>query len=233
MILPADKLIEIAENEQKIYQAGIEQGGKSFYDEFWDNFLNRTNLQQTTACLFAGAGWSEETFNPPYYLDFLTDGYQMFVYCSYISKEKLAMIDYSKMNRLQGAFNSTKLIELPIIDARGATTLSSMCAWSSKLVSVEKIILKDDGSQIVTYIFQNCISLENVEIEGTIGQNGFDIHWSTQLTKDSIKSIINALSTTANDLTVKLSKTAVNNAFTTDEWNTLEKTRPNWKISLE
>ena len=74
--------------------------------------------------------------------------------------------------------------------------------------------------------------LTYIRFEGVIGKNGLSFQWSHRLSKDSIESIINALSTTTNGLTVTLSATAVNSAFTTDEWNTLIGTRSNWTISL-
>jgi hypothetical protein len=53
--------------------------------------------------------------------------------------------------------------------------------------------------------FRNCFSLENLTIEGTIGQNGFNVQWSTKLTHDSLMSIINALKDNSG----------------TDTWNTI------------
>ena len=41
--------------------------------------------------------------------------------------------------------------------------------------------------------FRYCRELVNLTIEGTIGQNGFDVSWSTKLTHKSLMSIINAL----------------------------------------
>jgi hypothetical protein len=36
-------------------------------------------------------------------------------------------------------------------------------------------------------------------MDGAIGQNGFDVHWSTKLTHDSLMSIINHLSDKSSD----------------------------------
>ena len=86
----------------------------------------------------------------------------------------------------------------------------------------------------VTYVmrtFQNCTALKHLIAVGTIAVS-LDIHWSTGLTKASIESIVNALSTTTSGLSVTFSKTAVNNAFTDEEWATLANTRSNWTINL-
>jgi hypothetical protein len=84
-------------------------------------------------------------------------------------------------------------------------------------------------------VFFNCNALENLTIEGVIGQNGFDVRYSTKLSKASITSVINALSATTSGLTVTLSKTAVERAFgstTSTEWSALVATKSNWNISL-
>ena len=59
--------------------------------------------------------------------------------------------------------------------------------------------------------FYNCKALQNITIEGTIG-NSFNIKWSP-LTKASIESVVNALSDTATGKTVTFKKSAVEAAF--------------------
>ena len=72
--------------------------------------------------------------------------------------------------------------------------------------------------------------IEEVAFEGIIGQ---DIDFqSCPLNKASILSIVEHLSTTASGKTLTLKQTAVNNAFTTQEWNTLIAPKSNWTISL-
>ena len=73
----AEKLTAIAENEQRVYDAGYmhgnndgyllgeEAGKKSEYDAFWDAFQldgERTNYSYA----FSGSGWHSETFKPKY-----------------------------------------------------------------------------------------------------------------------------------------------------------------------
>ena len=91
-------------------------------------------------------------------------------------------------------------------------------------------------------VFLNAHSLKNVVFLGSIANGGLDLQWSTQLSKASITSLINALSETTSALSVTLSRTAVNAAFETSagakdgvssaEWATLIATKPNWTISL-
>ena len=58
--------------------------------------------------------------------------------------------------------------------------------------------------------FGFCGALEEITVEGTIGQNGFDIHWSKNLTAKSIDSIVRALTTAKSGLTITLPVGAYN-----------------------
>ena len=78
--------------------------------------------------------------------------------------------------------------------------------------------------------FINCRKLENLTIEGTIGQT-FNAQYSP-LSRASIENIVSCLSTTTKDLTCTLKTSAVNNAFTTEEWNVLIATKSNWTFAL-
>ena len=75
------------------------------------------------------------------------------------------------------------------------------------------------------------IALKNIVISGEIGQN-IDLQNSYNLTKESIESIMAALSTTATSKSVTFNQQAVNRAFTDEEWATLANTRSNWTINL-
>ena len=102
-------------------------------------------------------------------------------------------------------------------------------------MSIEKIILRDDGSQTVTTMFaSNHNSLKEIRFEGVIGDT-ISFSDATKLSKASMENTISHLSDTASGKTLTLSKTAVNNAFgssTGTEWLALVASKPNWTISL-
>lgn len=89
-------------------------------------------------------------------------------------------------------------------------------------------------------MFDYCRTLTNLTIEGTIGQNGFNASWAP-LSKASLTSVVNALSSTTTGLTVTVRASAVKKAFETsegandgmssEEWLTLVATKPNWTIN--
>lgn len=127
-------------------------------------------------------------------------------------------------------YNCFALEEIEDIGICPAYSYNATFANCRKLKRIAKMTVDETSSYIETFV--QCVSLEELTIAGTIGRNGFDVHWSTKLNKASITSIVNALSSTTSGLTVTLSKTAVNNAFTTDEWNALIATKQNVTISL-
>ena len=57
----ADKLVIIAENEQKVYEAGQ----KTEYDRFWDVYQDNGKRVSYSGA-FYGSGWTDETFKPKY-----------------------------------------------------------------------------------------------------------------------------------------------------------------------
>ncbi len=85
-------------------------------------------------------------------------------------------------------------------------------------------------------------ALEDIEfVPNTIGIS-LDFYWCYNLSKASLTSAVNGLSSTAEGLTVSFSTTAVNKAFETSEgandgstsaeWTALANTKTNWTIAL-
>ena len=159
----AEKLTTIAENQQKVYEAGQ----KSEYDRFWDEFQENGNRNHYFYA-FSYHNFDDTTYNPKYPIKtgISNTGGQNLFYSSYgITDTK---VDISFERTANGAFNSAK-----------------------KMKTIRKIIATEDVS--FTNTFSAAESLENVTIEGTIGVNGFNVQWSPLLTHDSLMSIINAL----------------------------------------
>lgn len=210
----------------------FEAGKQAEYDAFWDIYQDYGE-RRNYATAFAGDGWSKETFRPKYNI-VIGDGYMCFRYHNdgnepYDMAEHLKNLGITLDFRydMQYAFSDANVSRIPPLVAR---TNMIQTFTRCKAVTIDKISV--NANIAYQYTFSQYTALENLTIEGTIGQNGFDVHYSTQLSKESITSIINALSATTSGLSVTLSATAVNNAFTTDEWNAFIATKPNWTISL-
>lgn len=241
----AEKLVRIAEREQRVYDAGYWGGygvGKQEeYDRFWDEIQangTRTDYQRGFAC------WGCEYVRPKYKVAPVGVAFvgNLFYLATNLRKVEKEYFDFSQCLRptyssaswYYSFYGDNNLEEIEDIGITNVFAFQYTFANCNKLKTIARIC--PDTDTTYTNVFNNCNALESLTIDGVIGQNGFDVHWSTKLTRSSIESIINALSPSTSGLTVTLSKTAVNNAFdggsTGDEWLNLIATKSNWAISL-
>lgn len=182
---------------------------QTYYDVFWDVLQNKG--APTRYYWRFAYNWNDDIYNPKYNI-----------------------VGSNISNALGNLFYTSSITDTKVaIDAtRVPNGLSNCFYWARALQRIRKLIITE-ATAFNASTFTDCKALISIdEIEGKIGQNGFDIHWSTKLNKASIESIINALSTTTEGLTVTLSQTAVDTAFTSEEWEALEATKSNWNISL-
>ena len=237
----ADKLTTIAENEQKVF----ESGKKAEYDAFWDSY-QQNGSRENYYIGFSGNGWTNETFKPKYDIR-PTSARQMFAQSRITDLKGVLQrlgvnLDCSNCTNFSSMFNGSSITHIGVIDTRASATANELL-YGANVISVEKVILKDDGSQTFgSFVASESKNLEQIFFEGVIGQSGLNLRWSTKLSHDSIVSIINALSATTSDLTVTLSLDAVKKAFETSEgandgntsveWKALTDTKKNWTISL-
>ena len=221
------------------YDDGYEAGKEAEWNAFWDS------LQQNgkrTDYSYAFVNWRKDIFTPKYDISG-TDLSQAFrFYGVYVPEEHFDLaeklercgvtLDTSKATAMTYMFYSSSVTRSPKIDCASCGTLTNTFNYAPNLVTIDCLKLRDDGTNAFSGTFTYAAKLVNLTIEGVIGKSGLDLQWSTNLSRASIESIINALSTTTSSLTVTLSKTARTNAFTDDEWSTLIATKPNWTISL-
>ena len=205
------------------YDQGIKQGKQAEYDRFWDAFQqngNRTDYRYAFT-----AQWTEEIFKPKYPIKPKGSTAYMFRYFPIADvkahcEQYGIVIDTSGSTNLDSIFQNSAVEIFGDLDTRGISAVTGVLYQASTLRTI-RLILKDDGSQTFDRCFTQASKLENLEIVGKIGSN-FDLSPCTKLTRASIDSVILALSTNLTSVqTLTLSATAVNNAFTTEEWNTL------------
>ena len=216
-----------------------ENGQKSEYDRFWDAYQENGERKDYSYC-FSGIAWTTETFKPKWDIRPVS-AVHMFWQATNLTgslPERLNRLgielDFSMCTSFNSMLQYSKISEMGVIDTRSADTINYIFRYATSLETVQKLILRDDGSQTFgTYTFDRASVLKNIAVEGTIGDN-CDIHFSP-LTKASITSIVNALKSTANEKVLTLSKNAVINAFGSAEaadWLSLINTKSSWKISL-
>ena len=224
----AEKLTTIAENEQKVYEAGK--------GVIWDDLqANGTRVDYGHAFY----RWETATEIVPKYPIKTNNMSSMFGICRKLINLPPIEITSTTVEALNafGFCDSLKSVDLdmPISGSAGA-----MFADCYELETIQKLIVTKN-TMYYNAAFRNNHSLKNIVFEGVINGD-IDFRWSTLLTKDSIISIINALNTSASSLTCTLSKTAINKAFETSEgandgqysadWSSLVASRSNWTISL-
>ena len=225
----ADKLTQIAENEQAVFDAGKESERKAFWGAFQNNG-NRTDYRYAFAG--AGAGWTVDNFKPMYNVHPTTDAREMFrdsrinADLGAILNECGVTLNFSGCTRMENAFYNTYFTALPEIDLSGATA-TSVFDWSSKLVTISSLITSETSTGIGFY---KCTSLKNITITGIIAISLWIA--DSPLTKASITSVINGLSDTVTGKTATFNQTAKQAVFTDEEWAALIGTKPNWTISL-
>ncbi len=218
----------------EVYSKGKTAQHKAFWDVFQDEG-KRTNYSRA----FYGEGWTKENFKPCYDMK-LTNAYFTFCHSTIygdlvkILSDLGVTLDLSGAVTVENCFSSTQFTRVGVVDTSSETELKHLFFKSKQLETVDKLILKDDGSQTFDKTFNECYALKNLTVEGKIGGTTLNLRFSP-LTRESITSVINAVSTTHKGAKILLKHTAVKNAFgsvTNTEWLALTNTRPNCTIVL-
>lgn len=222
--------------------AGVDEvfaaGEKSEYDRFWDTYQQngeRTDYKNG----FFGPNWTDETFQPKYDL-ICTDCNSMFYNVKIkdikgILEERGIAFDTSACPNVNSLFYTTQRVEdkatsLPAVDVSSVSNINAAFYGQSEVSKIELLHVQE--SAIFTRTFLGCPGLVDLTITGTIGGNGLDLSSPKALSKASIENVVGCLSGTTSGLSITLSKTAVDAAFTDEEWAALANTRPNWTINL-
>ena len=245
----AEKLTTVAENVPKVYDAGYFKGQRDgweegnaegwingraeFYNEFWDSYDTITNF----VALFAGRMWNDTTFKPKNDIVAKNQANMMFYNnaCTNIKQSLIdsgVSLDLSQATQANQTFCFCRTTELPKIDLSNATSLNATFQSATQLVSIDGLVLKEGVNFANT--FSDLPNLENITIYGWISGSGFDIHWSTKLSADSLESIIESLDDGAYGKTITLPITAQSNyeaAYGEHSWAFLVSTKPNWTIN--
>lgn len=195
----ADKLATIAENEQKVYEAGKQ----AEYDKFWDNY--QSNGKRTDyGYSFYGDCWNINTFKPKYDIK-STNFTQMFPYFNNLSETQIDLVALAEENGIKIEFSSTTghsnysfatggISRIGVVDMSTIIS-SSYCfygAYSQErgLQTIDKII-SSETTAFHNTTFGYAKWLENVTFEGVIA---ISIYFQySPLTPESMKSVINCL----------------------------------------
>lgn len=185
------------------YSEGLANGEQAEYDRFWDrmqHYGDRTDYSMA----FCMKTFPRPSFDPKYDIR-PTNAQYMFAYLnSGTSHAGLFFdidlrncgveVDFSNCTSFSSMCNGCQqLVAIGTFDTRKATAISTTFYGAARLHTIERFILKDDGSQtIASNTFTSCNALENIALEGTIGVS-VSFSSSKNLTHDSLMSIIEHL----------------------------------------
>ena len=218
-----------ATGQQIGHDSGVEVGKRQAYDVFWDVY-QQNGTREAYDCAFYGRYWTDELFKPKYKMRPTNMG-QCFYGAHNITRDLTAdMIDTSRCTNLYFSFSGLMCAHLPVIDMRAVTTYGGArypFYGCTRLQSIEGLYLPNVG---VEDPFHNCESLREVRLLGD-GKFLMDINMGVcPLSRESIESVMAALSDTVTGQTATFNKAAVEAAFSADEWAALVASKPNWAV---
>jgi hypothetical protein len=188
------------------YDKGFEDGKTSEYDKFWDAFQQngeRTYYERA----FTGYNFNSQNLYPKYDIKLVGSNPNMFYAWSNTNEKKFdlagrlrecrVVLDTSKATNLTNIFSYGRFSTIPPIDLTSCVSGSDYCTGLfsynyDNLITIEKIIINENV--VPKSWFSNSTAIKNITIEGKLAQNGFNVSPCKLLTKDSILSILKALS---------------------------------------
>ncbi len=214
------------------YAEGLAAGKVAEYDNFWDNYQangNRTAYNYG----FAYWGWTDETYKPKYKP---MPSNASYMYNNTRITDTKIDVDFSNATNMTYTFVGAYYVKnIGVVDTRSAkNSITQLFAYCRALQTIDKLILLDDGSQTFLNVFLENNALQNIVIEGVIGNSISFQH--SPLSAKSLVSVVEHLSDTATGKTATFKQTATDNAdWSTTEyssWDELIATKPNWAFSL-
>ncbi len=196
--------MSIAEKFEVIADEVYEKGKKDEHDKFWDVFQDYGNRRYYsnafTSITSTENFWNEENFNPKYDIilgESANASDNMFLYTPIKDLEAILLrngvkLDTSQTTRLNGCFDRSRVEKVPSLDASNCTTIIRVFYGANKLIKAGFLNITEGCT--FNNAFVSCFNLANLEITGTMGQNGFDVRDCKKLSVASLLSILTALS---------------------------------------
>ena len=187
------RFTELAEDLPKIkelgYNEGFEAGKQKEWSDFWD-------IYKEEGYAFAGGGWNKNTFRPT---RDVTPG----MYCFHEHNKGGTPYDLAEhlnslgvklkaTDSMNSNFRGAWLSRIPVIDFSNATGVMTYTFYTSKIITIDKIILPPEGvTRQISRAFDGCGQLKNITFEGVIDKS-IDFQ-SCPLSKESMKNISSCL----------------------------------------
>jgi hypothetical protein len=185
--------------------AGIfEAGGKTAIKEWWDTYLKPMRAGKPSNNAFSGPCWNGETFYPTQDiipLENATSLFERFSWNAPAARIDLAqrledcgvVLDISNVTIASYIFNYAWVTRVPALNCNTTkySNLTSFFANAPYLVTIDELIIRNDGTNNFSNTFDGSKALANIKITGVIGKN---ISFSScPLSVASMKNIISCL----------------------------------------
>lgn len=240
----AEDLTIIAENVPIVHQVGYAKGE----GDFWD-VVQRSGAR--TFYEYGFAYWDSEYLHPKHKVIpkncRTISMFQTMRYLKIVEKEyfDLSQCTYSDTTSTQGNYTTfrgcNKLQTIEDVGMQSGYYYQTFNTCES-LETIE--IFRCNETTNFYQPFNKSTKIKNITLEGTIGQNNFDISMCPDLTEKSIISIVSALSENLTaSKTITLPKTAVRTHFPNDnsiagaewsnvKWSSLIEKKTNWNFAF-
>lgn len=197
----AEKLQTIAENEQKVYDAGKQAEYEYFWESHLASLLKYSERFHTCRNAYSGAGWIKYNFKPTEDIVVVGNATRMFQYHSYWRSsydlaehlEKLGVrLDTSLATVCTGLIHTTGFTRVPVLDLSSATDITDMCSNSTLLRTIDGMIFSESVTPASNSgTFYRCSALANIRLEGVCSCSLYLTY--SPLTVESMISIITHL----------------------------------------
>ena len=199
----AEKLTTIAENQERVFEAGK----KSQYDEFWDRYQEngtRTNYQFA----FGGRGWKKTNLKPKYDVkpviaanmfaetdpirwgstqpDELIDLYEL-------EQEQGIVFDFTNCTNIHSCFRYCAIKRINTINIANARDLTYIFFSALYLERIEHLILHGLNYWVGSRPFDGMNRITYIGFEGQIDGNNWNLSQCTKLEKQCLIAFMNCL----------------------------------------
>lgn len=248
----AQKLETIANNEDRVYDAGYDRGyyrgerdgeqngyAKGYDDRINDVFkiITSEGTSKSYFYAFANNRFTNANFSTKYPFKSTHCGHMF--YNSSISVTN-ATFGTSECSNFSDMFNNAwGVTEIPALDM-ARCTVSEFCFATSNITKITNINVSENTVfDTASPTFYSMSNVTEIRFTGALACSVY-FRSMTKASKDSVKSIIGCLSTSAVGTTCSIPKACIDTAFASDstigsetsEWNSLKATKPNWTIAL-
>lgn len=234
------------------YNKGEADGAQKSYDDFWNTIQHKDGARTTYSYAFYNMRFDASTFLPKYIIKPVGTATNMMYQTGLTSKDADAVdviameaggkqvFDTSEATKMDSAFRSNIFKTLGTIDLRKATSMEYMLYCDAGLTGGAQLtrigrLISSASTNFTNGVFAYQSELEYIGFEGIIEKSIVNLSWSPKLNKETVVKLFGVLSETSTGGTVTFSSAAIQTAFggtSTEEWQTLRATRPNWTVSI-